>query len=448
MRFILLETIADSRKYYPNMSDEDFNRVIALDPTFKREKDKLGNYGKWLLSLFSKGQLQNEGHVKDLLNRFESEKNNLINKDIMKYKSLDEVDKMLDDPASYKTRSTRQELKQLQKQVHKTDLAKDAELLFEDDDWQIWVPKTYEASCKLGRNTQWCTATTEKDYYYNYYTEQGNLYININKHNPNDKYQFHFESSQFMDAADNSIDLAEFFKDKPNLWNFYKPIFYKLLDIPDNGQDFITIMLDDTSIAEVLENRDLSADFILKLMRNDLYDEWLGYDYNYSLNDCYINESDLDQRNIDLLAKYGLHYDTNSNDRILPTNNENINNAFTYAIDSAVIVGSMDDAYNDFNIALENAMPKDLNWTYNGETNEYSFSVEKDKLVQHAMSVYQYSDFSDYEEVWLEYLAEYLVDHFKFYEPQYGWDGFSYIEFNDTLYNYLLELQENEQQTV
>ena len=72
----------------------------------------------------------------------------------MKYKSLDEVDKMLDDPASYKTRSTRQELKQLQKQVHKTDLAKDAELLFEDDDWQIWVPKTYEASCKLGRNTQ------------------------------------------------------------------------------------------------------------------------------------------------------------------------------------------------------------------------------------------------------------------------------------------------------
>ena len=183
-------------------------------------------------------------------------------------------------------------------------------------------------------------------------------------------------------------------------------------------------------------------------MRGDLYDEWFGYDYSYNLNDYYINESDLDQRNIDLLAKYGLHYDTNSNDRILPTNNENINNAFARAIDSAVLVGSMDDAYNDFNIALENAMPKDLNWTYNGETNEYSFSVEKDKLVQHAMSVYQYSDFSDYEEVWLEYLAEYLVDHFKFYEPQYGWDGFSYIEFNDALYNYLLELQENGQQTV
>ena len=46
MRFILLETIADSRKYYPNISDNDFNRVIALDPTFKREKDTLGNYGK------------------------------------------------------------------------------------------------------------------------------------------------------------------------------------------------------------------------------------------------------------------------------------------------------------------------------------------------------------------------------------------------------------------
>ena len=448
MRFILVEGIDDSRKYYPNISDEDFNRIIRLDPTTNIQRDKLGSYSKWLLTLFQKGKLDNEEHVTDLLSRFESEKNHLVNKDIMRYKSLEEVDAMLNDENSYKSLTDRQKLRQIQTAVKKTNVSNDAELVYEDNDWQVWVPKTYEASCKLGRNTQWCTATTEKDYYYNYYTEQGNLYININKHNPNDKYQFHFESSQFMDAADNSIDLAEFFKDKPNLWNFYKPIFYKLLDIPDNGQDFITVMLDDTSIAEVLENRDLSADFILGLMRGDLYDEWFGYDYSYNLNDYYINESDLDQRNIDLLAKYGLHYDTNSNDRILPTNNENINNAFARAIDSAVIVGSMDDAYNDFNIALENAMPKDLNWTYNGETNEYTFSVEKDKLVQHAMSVYQYSDFSDYEEVWLEYLAEYLVDHFKFYEPQYGWDGFSYIEFNDALYNYLLELQENGQQTV
>ena len=158
------------------------NRVIALDPTFKREKDKLGNYGKWLLSLFSKGQLQNEGHVKDLLNRFESEKNHLVNKDIMRYKSLEEVDAMLNDENSYKSLTDRQKLRQIQTAVKKTNVSNDAELVYEDSKWQVWVPKTYEASCKLGRNTQWCTATTEKDYYYNYYAEQGNsIRSNIQK---------------------------------------------------------------------------------------------------------------------------------------------------------------------------------------------------------------------------------------------------------------------------
>ena len=226
MRFILLETIADSRKYYPNISDNDFNRVIALDPTFKREKDKLGNYGKWLLSLFSKGQLQNEGHVKDLLNRFESVKNNLKQRDIMKYKSLEEVDNMLNNEDSYKDLSKRQELRQVQKAVHRTNVNKEASKVFEDSKWEVWVPHTYNASCKLGRGTTWCTASTESDYYYNRYKQQygGEYYILINKQDPEEKYQFHFESNQFMDADDSPVNIGKVIGDDEKL----KQFFYKL----------------------------------------------------------------------------------------------------------------------------------------------------------------------------------------------------------------------------
>ena len=226
MRFILLETIADSRKYYPNISDNDFNRIIALDPTFKREKDKLGNYGKWLLSLFSKGQLQNEGHVKDLLNRFESVKNNLKQRDIMKYKSLEEVDNMLNNEDSYKDLSKRQELRQVQKAVHRTNVNKEASKVFEDSKWEVWVPHTYNASCKLGRGTTWCTASTESDYYYNRYKQQygGEYYILINKQDPEEKYQFHFESNQFMDADDSPVNIGKVIGDDEKL----KQFFYKL----------------------------------------------------------------------------------------------------------------------------------------------------------------------------------------------------------------------------
>lgn len=73
---------------------------IELDPTYKGGNNA-GKYAKWILALANKGTLDNIGHVKDILTRFDSEKNNLINKDIMKYKSLDELENMLNDESSY-----------------------------------------------------------------------------------------------------------------------------------------------------------------------------------------------------------------------------------------------------------------------------------------------------------------------------------------------------------
>ena len=56
---------------------------------------------------------------------------------------------------------------------------------------------------------------------YQQYSKNGPLYIMIKKSNPSEKYQFHFESKQFMDKDDHRINIKEFFNGKNELINYY-----------------------------------------------------------------------------------------------------------------------------------------------------------------------------------------------------------------------------------
>lgn len=218
---ILNEDIWSLKKYYPKISDEQYPQLLALDPTYKGG-DIAGNYCKWILSLANKGALTNLNHVQDILTRFHSNKNNLKTKDLGQFKSIDDLENYLNDQNNYKQLSQRQELRQTQKAVRSADVNQDAELIFEDSKWQVWVPHTYEASCKLGQGSHWCTASTSSDHYFRHYTSKGLLYININKSNPKEKYQFHFQTNSFMDIQDDTIDLSAFMKANPDLANFYR----------------------------------------------------------------------------------------------------------------------------------------------------------------------------------------------------------------------------------
>lgn len=173
-------------------------KLIKLDPTYKPNVDSVGTYGKWILNLFNKGNLKNLGHVTDVLNRFEDSKKQLINKDIGKYKSIEEVESMLNDENSYKETTHRQDVRERQKQRKESDIEKEADKFYEDSKWVVYVPKTYSASCKLWQGTKWCTATTETSDYYDRYSGDGKLYIIINKQNPQEKYQFHLVESSVI----------------------------------------------------------------------------------------------------------------------------------------------------------------------------------------------------------------------------------------------------------
>ena len=100
----------------------------------------------------------------------------------------------------------------------------DIDVVYEDEDWYVLVPKSYEASCYWGNQTNWCTATRETDRHYKHYTEDGDkLYININK-KTREKFQFSLTNFEFNDANNYSIDcpLMYTIKASDGLKKFYK----------------------------------------------------------------------------------------------------------------------------------------------------------------------------------------------------------------------------------
>ena len=123
--------------------------------------------------------------------------------------------------------------------------AKDFKHVFSDDELDVYIPLTWEASVKLGRNTHWCTAADSQDgkRMYNQYTKSGPLYVIIPKHpsHVTEKYQYHKKSGQFMDETDHYND------DK---FNEYK---HWLLYLANHGNDSdnITKLVKDKNIDEL-----------------------------------------------------------------------------------------------------------------------------------------------------------------------------------------------------
>lgn len=102
----------------------------------------------------------------------------------------------------------------------------DIDVVYEDNEWFVLTPNSYEASCYWGSKTEWCTATRETDEHYKRYTADGNkLFININK-NTKAKYQFAISNNEFRDAKDESIDcpVLETIGASEGLIDFYQSI--------------------------------------------------------------------------------------------------------------------------------------------------------------------------------------------------------------------------------
>jgi len=204
---IMLEAMSVEEKYdkfWKNIIPEDnFKKVVEADPTKKKA------FTKWMVEkLYKNNQLKMEDLYKatNYLKLFAMYKNHLPKnqQNLMSYNSLPELYKIIE---PFKPEEETEETDKTAKlDKEKVFLSKgEAEKFYEDDTWKVIIPKTLEASCFFGKGTEWCTLHENM---FKNYSSQGPLYININK-KANRKYQFHFESDQFMDEDDDEISITE-----------------------------------------------------------------------------------------------------------------------------------------------------------------------------------------------------------------------------------------------
>jgi hypothetical protein len=109
--------------------------------------------------------------------------------------------------------------------INPTFAAKGANKIGETEDWIVYIPENKAAACKLGGNTEWCTAAPGLDYYEQYHSAERPLIIFHHKTKTYDvrgpqekgrwdkkivgkepiKFQFHYDSKQYMDRADDNL---------------------------------------------------------------------------------------------------------------------------------------------------------------------------------------------------------------------------------------------------
>jgi len=112
-------------------------------------------------------------------------------KDISKYDSWDMLEIQL-----YEAKN-RELFKKSKKEIHK---------IFEDDNYMIFKPLTYAASCSYGYQTKWCTAmVNDPGYFYNH--SRGILIYLIDK-KQNKKYAFYKHFLQQYELSDDHQDYA------------------------------------------------------------------------------------------------------------------------------------------------------------------------------------------------------------------------------------------------
>jgi hypothetical protein len=127
--------------------------------------------------------------------------------DIGKFKKLIDFTQMVKNNYGEKEIASNKSADKAQEQQFFAD--GEAELVYNTPEWKVVVPKTHAASCYFGRNTEWCTAARDETSRFASYSKNGPLYIVLQK-KTNKRWQFHFESMQFMDENDESINIHDF----------------------------------------------------------------------------------------------------------------------------------------------------------------------------------------------------------------------------------------------
>jgi hypothetical protein len=272
---------SEGNKKKPLMTKEVFDELVKADPTTKLndidlstagenelEKVKAGSYVIWLVKKYltvpteiEPGQPGYERELKqnqsvfleDLykvtndLKKFERFKNRLPQdqRNIDKL-SVQQLYELVKDFSLEKTKATKEE----KKVAAETYEHPGGEIAYRGNNWTVAkISDTgklgKDAACFYGGNylepsrgeTRWCTSSPGLNWF-DRYIKDGPLYVVIpNKYEgkrgevsglPAERYQFHFQSNQFMDVHDHSVNLVELLNGPMSeLKEYFKPEFAK-----------------------------------------------------------------------------------------------------------------------------------------------------------------------------------------------------------------------------
>jgi len=217
-------------KYYKDLDYKNFRNLTSYDPQTKIEGDKvakLGKYAKLILYLYKSKKIKREdlSKIREYLGYVYKYH---VPVDATKIDGISDIYNLVKRYMNIETQDLDIILKSLSNRDYKT--------LFNGKQWLILQPLTEKAACYLGVGTQWCTTYgpysltadyRERDNYFLRYNDKGPLYIIIDKSHPQNKYQLHFETEQYMSPEDRPIDIKGFIEKNEEIRNFFFPSFVR-----------------------------------------------------------------------------------------------------------------------------------------------------------------------------------------------------------------------------
>lgn len=281
------------KKYSDKYDEEDLDFILGISDL----QDFNHKYTDWVLKHileYDDVDMMAETAVQ-LVKDFDKYQKNLPKKDINQYLSFESLE------ADLEPFKQREKEKELESQTEK---------IFEDENFLVLVPKTQEASCKYGSGTKWCT-TVKGAGHFNRYTsgKQGLYYIIRKKGNQTEPYYkvaVHINeigNENWWDATDHQLggDTVTLFKEyfpelyskikehsqekrKPNLKEVDK-IFEEMdqtIDLAENfknsGKDLKIIVTGFDKIPDMSGRATGFAKIFLGSELIDAYDMYISYD--------------------------------------------------------------------------------------------------------------------------------------------------------------------------
>ena len=192
------------------------------------------------------------------------------------------------------------------------------DIVFQNDDWIIVEPSSYESCCHWGQNTEWKVADGSHKYYF-----QKDTYIVIENKNPlfpdtNDKYYICLNNAEFFDKEENTVYFKDFLEKDSVLFNFFGERT-KCSNIKEDNGEWWVVVSDYSDFSEYFKlDRDTRSDLIKKVLSGDYMDIFC-----YNSSDFTIKDQNIDLTEDNLIyfkcilrleKAYGNDYDYEMND--------------------------------------------------------------------------------------------------------------------------------------